>query len=253
MGLRLGRWLFARGGVFYLPFMKTSAWIGCLLSLAGFFGGRSPARGADDLFQSFDPRSQTLEVFRAGPEGLSLRDVQRQVEARGKRLLFACNSGIFEPGFIPTGLHRDAAGEWTPLNLKSGAGNFYTKPNGVFYLQGQRAFILESCDFAVQKPRATLAIQSGPLLLSAGKPALAFSPDNPSRKTRHGVGIKKDGTALFAWARHPVNLHDFAQWFQQQGCRSALYLDGQISRMHQDPGQHAAGDEKFAAVLTILE
>lgn len=231
----------------------TSVRIGFWLALAGLTGFRPAARGEAYAVQNFDPKTQTLEIFRAGPRGLTLRDVQQEAIAKKKRLLFACNSGIFEPGFLPTGLHRDAAGEWTPLNLKSGEGNFYTKPNGVFYLSGKEAHILESRVFARKNPKACPAIQSGPLLLSGGRMAGAFSADHPSRKTRHGVGVRKDGTAVFVWAKTPVNLHAFAQWFQQHECRDALYLDGQISRFYQVSDAAAPDDESFAAVLAVWE
>src|SRR6185437_13083160 len=54
-------------------------------------------------------------------------------------LAFAANAGIFAPGLTPLGLHVENGHELVPINLSSGAGNFYLKPNGIFMVDSSGA------------------------------------------------------------------------------------------------------------------
>jgi hypothetical protein len=79
------------------------------------------------------------------------------------------NGGIFEPGEIPSGLLIQNQKELCPLNLKNGSGNFFMKPNGVFLIANDKAFVLPSKLYAKASCIPTYAVQSGPLLLDKEK------------------------------------------------------------------------------------
>jgi uncharacterized protein YigE (DUF2233 family) len=48
------------------------------------------------------------------------------------------NAGMYEEDLSPVGLYVEDGQTLTPANRRAGAGNFYVKPNGIFYVQGQR-------------------------------------------------------------------------------------------------------------------
>jgi uncharacterized protein YigE (DUF2233 family) len=62
------------------------------------------------------------------------------------------------------------------LNLASGFGNFYLKPNGIFVLSASGASIIESSEYRSLPGPTILATQSGPLLLHAGQINPSLSP-----------------------------------------------------------------------------
>ena len=75
-----------------------------------------------------------------------------------------------------------------------------------------------------------------------------FTEGSANVQIRNGVGILPDGKTLFAITRTPMNLYDFALFFQQNGCANALFLDGAISRTYM-PGE---GVEHMNGALGVL-
>ncbi len=185
-----------------------------------------------------DPAQQKLEVFWLGSDARPLRTftaLAKHLAADGRRIVFATNAGIYEPGYIPSGLLVADGKTLAPLNERAGQGNFYLRPNGVFFIEKDRANILETARYAAAKPTPRLATQSGPLLLQNGRVHPAFTADSKRRLIRNGVGVDARGRALFLMARHPLNLWEFAQAFKTRGCTDALFLDGDISEMLIEP------------------
>ena len=180
---------------------------------------------------------------------LTLDRARAYVEARGDSLVALTNAGIYEPGFVPTGLFVQRGIERQPLNLRNGAGNFYLKPNGVFYLSASGAQIVESYEFDAITEKLILALQSGPLLVSGGAIHPAFNEHSSNCRLRSGIGIRPDGAIVVAISRGAVNFHDFSRHFLEEfGCTDALYLDGTISSLYapaegltRDPGNRYAG------------
>ncbi len=187
-----------------------------------------------------------IHLYRAAPRELSLHwkggdgkpmrtfaRLQEELAKDGKRPVFLMNAGIFEPGGIPPGLHVQDGVELLPLNLDPGKGNFFLKPNGVFFIDDEGAHVMESTAYAEAAPVPRLALQSGPLLLADGKPHPAFNIGSSSKLHRNGVGVLPDGRVLFIMtdikANTRVNLWTFAQLFREYGCQDALFLDGDLS------------------------
>ncbi len=181
----------------------------------------------------------------------NIQNVVDWLEHAGHSIVTVTNAGIFEPGLVPTGLYVENGRELRPLNLEDGYGNFYLKPNGVFFTQNNQFGILESVRFGVAKPEVDYALQSGPLLLQNNKIHPAFTPGSKNCRLRNGIGISEDGQAIIAITNGAVNFFDFASWFRDTaGVTDALYLDGAISVLHtrERPEDSAEAYAGFLAV-----
>lgn len=215
-------------------------------------------RGATyDVFE-VDLDSARLELFWRDARGErigSLRRLRRQVEAEGRTLVFGMNAGMFDPSFAPVGLYVEDGRRLVKLDLRTGRpGNFYLRPNGVFFVAGGRAGIMESAEFGrrVKPSSVSLATQSGPMLVRSGAVHRAFAEGSSFRNLRNGVGTLPGNRVVFAISNQPVNLFDFAQLFRERlGCHDALYLDGAVSRMHLPAlGRHDARGN-FGPMLAV--
>jgi uncharacterized protein YigE (DUF2233 family) len=246
----------------FAPLLIASAWVG--LSTCAVIG--DPAlpvlesvtyRSHAYSVQTVDPREQDLRIFYADDAGNLLRDfpaVNNYVQARHGKLLFAANAGMFEPDSRPVGLLLLNANPVAPLNLKDGAGNFYMKPNGVFEInQKHEAHIVESSEYDVLVTPAVWATQSGPLMVFGGNIHPDLNADSKNLKIRSGVGVRKDGSVVFALAAGPVNFYDFASLFLNKlKCPNALYLDGDISAFWV-PGMKNQPPHSFGPILGVTE
>jgi uncharacterized protein YigE (DUF2233 family) len=146
------------------------------------------------------------------------------------QLIFAMNGGMYQTDNSPLGLYIENYKTITRLNTQSGSGNFYMKPNGVFYItRDNKAAICQTGEF-LKKTEVKLATQSGPLLLLDGKIHQEFKKGSVNLNIRNGVGILPGNRILFAMSKVPVNFYEFAEFFKSQGCNNALYLDGAISQ-----------------------
>jgi len=75
------------------------------------------------------------------------------------------------------------------IRLKNGKGNFYLKPNGVFFINNSKANIFSSDEFSKLAIEPSFAIQSGPLLIQNSKINSSFLPDSKSKFIRNAIGI----------------------------------------------------------------
>lgn len=175
--------------------------------------------------------------------GRRLSDVQGSVRT---------NAGIFEPDFTPTGLLVSGGSELHPLQSKSGKGNFYLQPNGVFAITDQGARVMETSEYDAKGVRE--ATQSGPLLVHRGTLHPKFTEGSENRALRSGVGVRDPQTVLLVISRDDVNLWTFASLFRDElKCNDALYLDGVISALWAEgAGRDGDLDTKgpFAGIIT---
>ena len=182
-----------------------------------------------------DVRNNQLRIFLRDDKGEllgSLDAAARLAASQGERVQFAMNAGMYHPDFTPVGLLVIGGREISPLNLDSGDGNFFLKPNGVFVLTGAGVRILPSEQYPQLKERVLLATQSGPLLLQAGKVHPRLDPYSRSRVIRNGVGVQGRDQAVFVISDQPVSLYEFAMLFRDRlQCTDALYLDGSVSSL----------------------
>jgi uncharacterized protein YigE (DUF2233 family) len=182
----------------------------------------------------FDVRSAQVELFLDDAAGQKLEHfsrVREHVATRGRRLAFAMNAGMYEEDRRPVGLLRIEGREVRRLNTRSARGNFYLKPNGVFFVDGNRAGVMETTAFARARLTPRFATQSGPMLVIDNAIHPVFKPDSENAKLRNGVGV--DGTRVaFAISEGVVTFHVFATLFRDVlKTPNALFLDGSISRL----------------------
>jgi uncharacterized protein YigE (DUF2233 family) len=192
--------------------------------------------GARYVLCRFDPDRHRLDLV-FGDGGGRLAPVAYAVARAGPRdVAFAVNAGMWRtvPDVAPVGLFLADGRQGAPLETADGTGNFYLKPNGVFFLDGGRPRVATAEAFADERPSADLATQSGPMLVVDGSihPRIEL-PDGSSRKIRNAVGVTDEGEALFVLARARVSFGWLARLYRDElGCADALYLDGEVSRLH---------------------
>ena len=213
------------------------------------YGGKSYTVYQVDLSR------EQLEILSRGNDGTRFRNagaIKSFAEAQGKRLVFATNAGIFGKSFVPLGLLVEKGRRLVPLNTADGQGNFYMKPNGVFYITERTGSIVGTKAFD-PKMNVDYASQSGPILVDAGTINSSFDPNSRNRLVRSGVGVREQSQILFAISNEPVSFNEFAVLFKDGlRCKSALYLDGVISVMYAaDLGrEQISGD--FAAMFAVF-
>jgi len=158
--------------------------------------------------------------------------LRRELADHGETLRFAVNGGIYARDLTPLGLYVEDGRKLAPLQQGHGGGNFFLKPNGVFYVSDRGAGVVATDDWP-PPGNVRNAVQSGPMLVIDGRLHPRFIPDYHSRYIRNGVGVDEQGRVVFAISASPVNFHDFGTLFRDRlDCPNALYLDGKISQMH---------------------
>ena len=181
-----------------------------------------------------DLRRERVRTFWLGPDGTPYASLSGVARAEGPRLSFAMNAGMYDRDQAPVGLYVEDGRELKRLSTANGPGNFHLKPNGVFYVKGDRAGVLDTARYARSKLKPDFATQSGPMLVIDGRIHPKISQDGPSQKVRNGVGVRDDGrTAIFAISERPVSFGAFARLFKDDlDCRNALFLDGSVSSLY---------------------
>jgi uncharacterized protein YigE (DUF2233 family) len=196
----------------------------------------APRRVADVDYTvcTVDLRRYEVRLFWKGPDGEAIGTFERlRATPEGSRLVFAMNAGMYHEDRSPAGLFVEAGRELKRANTASGPGNFHLKPNGVFYVTGRTAGVMETGRYLRARLKAEHATQSGPMLVIDGRIHPKISEDGPSRKIRNGVGVRDRHTAVFAISEEPVTFGAFARLFRDElDCPNALFLDGSVSSLY---------------------
>ena len=183
----------------------------------------------------FDPAKTDLRLFWRAPDKAPLGSFEAVANllAPGEKLVFAMNAGMYDDKQAPLGLYIEKGVELKRANLRGGGGNFHLKPNGVFYVGGGKAGVLETSEFLQRRPKADYATQSGPMLVLNGEIHPRINAAGVSEKIRNGVGIDGEGEVVFAISNQAVTFYSFAILFRDVlGCDNALFLDGSISALY---------------------
>lgn len=169
-------------------------------------------------------------------------------------VILASNAGMYHEDLSPVGLFVEEGAERTPLNRGDGEGNFFLKPNGVFFIETSgKPGVLETEAYASAHPEVEYATQSGPMLVIDGTIHPRFQPDGTSRFIRNGVGVR-DATVILAVSRTPVSLGAFARLFRDAlDCRNALFLDGAVSAFHDGERYLVGGGYPAGPILAVTE
>lgn len=206
----------------------------------------------------YDPGTCDLRLVQADDHGVALRDFTRltaYLGPRAKSVRFAMNAGMFDASGTPIGLYIEDGVARHPLNSGDGDGNFYLKPNGVFFVAADgRAGIETSEAFASRASPPLWATQSGPMLVIDGAFNPHISPNGTSTYVRNAVGVHKDGTAVFIISEEPVSFGRLARFLRDGlNCTDALYLDGAVSSLWV-PSQNRRDDRaKLGPMIVVTE
>lgn len=202
---------------------------------------------------SFDLREADLRLFWRDADNrpfMSFSNLAGELAAEGLTLTFAMNGGMFQEDFSPVGLYVEDGKQLKAANTRKGPGNFHMKPNGVFYIDGRRAGVMETDAFLKKRPRARYATQSGPMLVINGKIHPRFVGGSDSLKRRNGVGVSDANHVHFAISEGAVNFHSFARFFRDRlGCANALFLDGSISGLYAPEMKRDDGWPPFGPIV----
>ena len=163
------------------------------------------------------------------------------------------NGGMYKKDNSPQGLFIEDGTVRAALDTTSGVGNFYMKPNGIFYLTNDnRAAVCQTKAF-INNGKIKFATQSGPMLLIDGQIHPAFKKGSANVNIRNGVGILPDSTVIFSMSRREVNFYDFAEFFASMGCKNALYLDGFVSRTYLPEENWKQLDGNFGVIIGVTK
>jgi len=177
-----------------------------------------------------DLRRESVKLFWKKPDGHPyeyLSSLPKAVDNPSRPLLFATNGGMYHPDNSPVGLYVEHGRELMRANTRAGPGNFHMRPNGVFYLSGEIAGILETGSFIKQRPQVEFATQSGPMLVIEGEVNARFIRYGGSKKYRVGVGSRDRNLVVFAISESEVSFGEFGRLFRDKlRCKDALFLDG---------------------------
>lgn len=183
------------------------------------------------------PKGADIRTFFTDPDGEpfgTFTSLSEALAARGEKLAFAMNAGMYHPDYKPVGLYVESGVQQKSANTRAGDGNFGMKPNGVFFVQRNgETGVMETSRFVSRRMNVAYATQSGPMLIIDGKLHPRIRESGTSRKVRNGVATCNDGQTRFAISNEPVTFFEFATLFSETlGCRNALYLDGSISAVY---------------------
>lgn len=225
-----------------------------IIALAGIFINAKIV--ADDLFLTYkvDLKKQDLRLYLKNDNNQNIGSIQNLkiwLEGKNRVLEFAMNAGMYKKDNSPQGLYIEKQKILSALDTTRASGNFYLKPNGIFYLTTNKtAAICRTEDFR-NIEKVEYATQSGPMLLIDGQIHPEFKKGSANLNIRNGVGILPDGKVLFVLSKKEINFYDFANYFKSLGCKNALYLDGFVSRAFAPSENWIQTDGNFGALFAV--
>lgn len=199
-------------------------------------------------------KTQDLQFYWKNDEGevfKSIQNLKNYVEKQNLKLTFAMNGGMFKRDFSPQGLFIQNNKILMSLDTTSGNGNFYLKPNGVFYITNDNFPVVCATSKFTNNGKIKYATQSGPMLVIDGQIHAAFKEGSTNLNIRNGVGILPDNKVVFAMSKKEINFYDFAKFFQNLGCKNALYLDGFVSRTYLPEKKWEQTDGNFGVIIGV--
>lgn len=243
--------------------MKTNRiliFIGILLSLSSFYFVKEAIYIVDEskfITYQVDPDNMDLQLYWKNDQGQNFRNfknLKAELEKKDKDLVFAMNGGMYLKDRSPQGLYIEKGQLKKAMNLKnSDYGNFYMKPNGVFYISKSKVPVVCETSQLKDYHGVEYATQSGPMLLIDGELHPQFIKGSKNLNIRNGVGILPNGQVLFAMSKEKVNFYDFATFFKQNDCQNALYLDGFVSRTYLPSKNWNQQDGNFGVIIGVTE
>lgn len=227
----------------------TLACIGISISLALF--------DSDSDFVTYiaDPKTQNIKLYWKNDQSQNFKSIQNLklgLEKKNKKLEFAMNAGMYKKDGSPQGLYIENRKTLSPLDSSNANGNFYLKPNGIFYITDKNIAGISITEKFNSK-NIKYATQSGPMLIIDGKIHPVFKAESTNLNIRNGVGILPNNKIVFAMSKKEINFYDFANYFKKLGCKNALYLDGFVSRTYCVKDNWLQTDGNFGVMIGITK
>jgi uncharacterized protein YigE (DUF2233 family) len=183
----------------------------------------------------------------------SIANLQHWLGKKNKKLVFAMNGGMYKQDNSPQGLYIENNKTLSPIDTANGEGNFYLKPNGIFYLTKENLPAICLTKNFIDDGNIKFATQSGPMLLINGQIHNSFIENSSNFNIRNGVGILPNNQIVFAMSKKEINFYEFANFFKMLGCKDALYLDGYVSRTYLPQKKWEQLDGNFGVIIAQYE
>jgi uncharacterized protein YigE (DUF2233 family) len=188
----------------------------------------------------------------------SLGNLKNYTSQKNDDLLYACNGGMYMQNQWPLGYYIERGKTLQKINSKTGSGNFYLKPKGVFYVDEKNIPGIQSIESIadrtlLQAKKITYLTQSGPMLVNNNIINTLFTQGSSNINVRNGAGILPNGHAYFAMSTYPVSFYDFAKHFKDKGCKEALYFDGFVSRSFCPQQNYIQLDGNFGVIVAVVK
>ena len=206
------------------------------------------------VFYTVNTKLETIKLYYKNDKGInfgSIENVKKYLKTKKQKLLFATNGGMYKKDRSPQGLFIENNILKSKIDTLNGNGNFYLKPNGIFYLTDNNIPIICKTEDYIQNNQVKYATQSGPMLVINGEIHTSFNTKSINLNIRNGVGVLPNNEVIFAMSKKEINFYDFAQFFKRKGCKNALYLDGFVSRTYCPKANWVQTDGDFGVMIGI--
>lgn len=147
------------------------------------------------------------------------------------------NAGLVHPNGSLVGAIVDGkqanAGERIPQTIKPippdpVGGNFALKNAIIGLDENEQMRIFKYGDPVLDKTKFIWAFQNGPYLLIDD--VNDHNPESTNKFIRTGLGYNDANELVFIKSSQPVSFYEFAQIFKTEGCKNAIYLDGNVEK-----------------------
>lgn len=227
-----------------------------LIISISFFAQTEKTNIEDERFITFtvDPNKQNLEFYWKNEKDENFKNVENLklwLKKKRKKLLFGTNGGMYRKDNSPQGLYIQNGNKKMEIDTTKGNGNFYLKPNGVFYISFNKKPNICITEKFIENKNINFATQSGPMLVIDGNIHFAFQKNSVNLNIRNGVGILPNNQIIFAMSKKEINFYEFAEYFKELGCKNALYLDGFVSRTYLPEKKWIQTDGNFGVIIGV--
>lgn len=200
-----------------------------------------------------DPELHSISTGLAPSSGPNFGTIEGWAAGRNESAIaFVTNGGMYGDDLKAIGYFVRDEDRLVELNRGDGSGNFFLKPNGVFFGTGGNWRILDTDTFLrTIGTRPQFGTQSGPMLVINGEMHPEFQEDGPSKAIRNGVGIDAQGKAHFVIANEPLSFGKLARFFRDElETPNALFLDGNVSSLW-DPATGRMDARRVGPLLVV--
>lgn len=203
------------------------------------------------------PARHTIRTAWRGSDDQPLRSFARYASNAGdaaSSVAFAFNAGMFDEDGQPVGYFVEDGERLRTLNTGTGEGDFYAKPNGVFFGTDDQWQIMTSDAFLKNvSERPQFGTQSGPMLVIEGRLHPDIAPDGDDRVFRNAVGVDANGRAHFVISNAPVSFGKLARLYRDKlEVGDALHLDAKVSSLW-SPANGRMDDASALGPLIIVD